>query len=64
MECQEADLDRVENGSCVNPFHGLVYIFGILPKLDLENRFPGLNLVLYAQTKGKVVNPGSFLPLL
>ena len=63
MECQEADWVGSENGSCVNPFHGLVSCFGILPKLDLENRFPGLNSVLYAQAKGKVVNPASFRPL-
>ena len=64
MECQEADLVGLEKGSCVYPFLGLVLDFGILPKKDLENRFPGPNTVLYAQTKGKVVNPASFRPLL
>ena len=64
--CQEADFlswVRVKKGSCDNPFLGLVSCIRDIAKKDLENRFPGLNTVLYAQTKGKVVNPASFRPL-
>ena len=48
----------------MNPFRGLVSCSRDFAKKDLENRFPVLNSVLYAQMKGKVVKPASFRLLL
>ena len=66
MECQEADICpwvRVEKGSSVDPFQGLV-LFRVIAKIgSCINWFRGLVTVLRRKRKGKSLIR-SFRPLL